>query len=57
MFFIRAISSFFLMLLIVSCNDANNVDDYSALNESIYVSGSSSDFSEERNASYLWNNS
>ena len=50
MYFIRVISSFFLMLVIVSCNDANDVDDYSALNESNYVSGSSSDFSGERNA-------
>ena len=38
------------MVFIVSCNDANNVDDYSDLDKSSYEVGSSPDFSSERNA-------
>ena len=47
---IKVLTSFFVLLFIVSCNDANDVDDYSNLDKSEYVSGSSSDFSAERNA-------
>ena len=47
---IKVLTSFFVLLFIVSCNDANDIDDYSNLDKSEYVSGSSSDFSAERNA-------
>ena len=50
MYIIKILSSFFFMVFIVSCNDANNVDDYSDLDKSSYEVGSSPDFSSERNA-------